>query len=72
MMRIYENEGYIQMSFQNKTKSKQFNIPNKEYYHRKKAKQIYQTFQEQDLTNNIYILIKNICDFIKIRANMLL
>jgi hypothetical protein len=72
MLRVFENEGYIQMfstSLQNKKKSTQFNIPNKEYYDRQKAKQIYQTFQERDVIQNISNFFQNISDFINIQTN---
>ena len=76
MIRIFENEGYIQMSSssqcsQNKKTQKIFNIPNKEYYNREKAKQIYQTFQERDVLNNISIFFQNTQDFIQITTNKL-
>ena len=77
MLRVFENESYIQMFSQLKeklkqttTKSKnkklQFNIPNKEYYNRKKTKQIYKTFQEQDVINNISNFFQNVGDYFKI------
>lgn len=72
MLRVFENEGYIQMFSNLKEQSDeemQFKIPNKDYYNRKKAKQIYQTFQEQDVINNIINFNKNIFDFIEIAIN---
>jgi hypothetical protein len=74
MIRLFENEGYIQMYFENKqgsknSKNRKFHIPNKTQYDRKKAKQIYQTFQEQDIINNISNLFTNITDFTTILTN---
>ena len=74
MTRLFENEGYIQMYFENKqssknSKNRKFYIPNKKQYDRKKAKQIYQTFQEKDIINNISNLFTNITDFTTILTN---
>jgi len=75
MLKLIENEGYIQMHSQikkniiYKNNILKFHIPNKKQYDKKTARKIYKIFQEEDLIYNSTTFLQFMTDFISITTN---